>query len=355
VTGLVALFVLGQVATAPTLALQGRDPIELARGVDVRGFPSFHATYGAFRYHFVTEANRRKFAADPEAHGLQIGGACGSMGPLSGRGQGAIFSVVDGKIWQFASLQCQSTFLKNPPGYLEEDEGPSHSTDSEKRRGAAILDQAIAAHGGPARFKNLQRLVTVQKIEAASGKEDEGYYNVFGFDRNAGYLHRQHGVGWSYTSLVHGSKGIQFGNKFSMPLVESERRYLQRQVVRHPIVLMALRSQPGFEVSAAAREPGDDPNVDSVDIHYLGAVHVLHFDRKTHRLIRWHGRRRAAGPNRWVTQTYSNWTTVAGIRVPRTVTSEWEGQQGGPTKVTYQAIRINDRGDAAMFRFPTGR
>ncbi len=350
-TTLLAMLAIGQSVAPLELALEGRDPIELARGVDVRGFAQFHATYGAFRYHFTSKENQAKFNSDPEQHGLQIGGACGSMGPLSGRGRGAIFAVVGGQIWQFASLQCRTTFLKNPNGYMEDGAGPSHSTEAEQRRGKAVLESAVKAHGGQKAFANLSRIVTVQKIAASSGKEADAYYVELGYDRSRGWMQRQFGTGWAYHDLVHGDRGVQWSSSFQMPLVRTERDYLKRLVARNPILLLSLRNTPGFVASAVELAEQDGEHI-QVDIHFLDDIHVLEFDRKTNKLVQTHCRRRAGGPNRWVTTAYANWTKKEGILLPRTVMSNWEGKEGGPTVTTFHDIRINQPADAARFTFP---
>ena len=350
-TPLIALLAMGQAVAPLELALEGRDPIELARGVDVRGFAQYHASYGAFRYHFTSKQNQEKFLKNPEQHGLQIGGACGSMGPLSGRGRGNIFTVVDGQIWQFASLQCRTSFLSNPNGYIESGPGPSHSTEEEQRRGKEWLAKAVNAHGGSSAFAKLSRFVTVQKVVAASGKEADAYYIELGFDRNLGWMQRQHGEGWAYHDLVQNSKGVQWGSNFQMPLVRSERDYLKRIVARHPMLLLALRNSPGFVASAT--DPAEDKQENwVVDIHFLDDAHVLEFDKKSFRLLRSHTRRRAQGPNRWVTTAYSNWKEKAGILLPMTVSLTWDGRDTAQQVTTYHDVRLNNPKDAALFQFP---
>jgi len=51
----------------PTLALNGLDPVMLAGGREEMGKPEIVETHGTLRYQFVSEPNRARFAADPDA------------------------------------------------------------------------------------------------------------------------------------------------------------------------------------------------------------------------------------------------------------------------------------------------
>ena len=53
-------------AETTTLALKGLDPVLLVDGREEKGKPEIVASHGSYRYQFVSEPNRAKFAADPE-------------------------------------------------------------------------------------------------------------------------------------------------------------------------------------------------------------------------------------------------------------------------------------------------
>jgi cytochrome P460 len=55
----------------PTLALNGLDPVMLAGGREEMGKPEIVETHGTLRYQFVSEPNRARFAADPDAIATQ--------------------------------------------------------------------------------------------------------------------------------------------------------------------------------------------------------------------------------------------------------------------------------------------
>ena len=54
-----------------TLALNGLDPVMLAIGREEMGKPEIVETHGTIRYQFVSEPNRARFAADPDAYVTQ--------------------------------------------------------------------------------------------------------------------------------------------------------------------------------------------------------------------------------------------------------------------------------------------
>src|SRR5262245_32233601 len=109
VVALVPLF--GQETRQAPLALRGLDPVELVKGNETRGDDAWSIERGKARFVFATEANLRAFEKDPEKYGIQFGGACGRMGPGSGRGNPGRFATHEGKIYAFASDQCRDSFL----------------------------------------------------------------------------------------------------------------------------------------------------------------------------------------------------------------------------------------------------
>ena len=129
--------------------LRGLDPVELAQGVEKKGVDAWTLDHGGSRYLFATEANLRAFETDPARFEIQLGGACGRMGPGSGRGSPSRFAVHDGRIYVFASDQCREAFLKAPEKFLDPDE-PAPADDAAARAaGAALVEKAVARSAEP--------------------------------------------------------------------------------------------------------------------------------------------------------------------------------------------------------------
>ena len=103
--------------------LSGNDPIHLANGKTVAGRAELMAEYDGYRYLFAEQATRAEFLKDPAGHGIQFGGACGSMakrGALPKSGDSARWYVHDKKLYIFASDQCRESFKKDPASFAAE-------------------------------------------------------------------------------------------------------------------------------------------------------------------------------------------------------------------------------------------
>ena len=329
------------------LALQGKDPISLLEGRAVAGFPSFSATYGAFIYQFESQENLRKFKSNPERYGLQIGGACGNMGPLSGRGRGQFYTVWNNRIWQFASPQCRDTFLKNPQLF---DDQPIAANKIDKElvsKGRQLLDKVATAHGGDRAISNIHRLVWTQTVEGA--RKEDGYTKTYGVDLKLGTMYGEAGEGWGYKSVANSKHALQFSDKFVMPLVESEKRYLHNLVGKHVLLLLRDRKQPGFYAQSLGM-PSKTGELEVV-INYRQDRTTLVLDSKTYRVIRAWTNSRLFGKNLPVIIEYPKWIRSSGVLVPSTtIIRPYGGDKN--LSVTWNQPRINDPKDAGLFTIP---
>jgi len=69
------------------------DVVELiGKGQEVEGKAEFAAAQGKFTYWFVSEENMMKFLMNEDKYAIQLNGACGRMGPLSGDGTPHLFA-----------------------------------------------------------------------------------------------------------------------------------------------------------------------------------------------------------------------------------------------------------------------
>ncbi|MEM7052612.1 MAG: cytochrome P460 family protein [Acidobacteriota bacterium] len=98
------------------VAIEGLDPVVLlTTGEEELGKAEIVEDHGAFRYQFVSEPSRRRFAEDPKRYAFQnrtcpvVPGA-----PV----QSNLFAVHDGKLYGFASEGCIGEFLANPDEFL---------------------------------------------------------------------------------------------------------------------------------------------------------------------------------------------------------------------------------------------
>lgn len=102
-------------AASTTLALRGLDPVLLTDGREEMGKPEIVASHAGYRYQFVSEPNRAKFAADPARFSIQndtcpvVPGA-----PIDP----AIFAVHDARIYAFAMTDCLERFKAGPSEFV---------------------------------------------------------------------------------------------------------------------------------------------------------------------------------------------------------------------------------------------
>ena len=100
---------------ATTLALKGLDPVALVDGREEMGKPEIVASHAGFRYQFVSEPNRVRFAADPARFAIQntmclvVPGA-----PVNP----ALFAVHDKRIYAFATSDCVEQFKSRPADFV---------------------------------------------------------------------------------------------------------------------------------------------------------------------------------------------------------------------------------------------
>jgi len=97
------------------LALKGLDPVMLVDGREEMGKPEIVASHGAYRYQFVSEPNRARFAAEPARYSIQnsmclvVSGA-----PVDP----ALFAVHEQRIYAFATSECIGRFKSRPSDFV---------------------------------------------------------------------------------------------------------------------------------------------------------------------------------------------------------------------------------------------
>jgi YHS domain-containing protein len=105
-------------ATAVAVAIRGLDPVQLVEGREEMGKPEIVADHGGYRYQFVSEPSRVKFAADPPRYAIQntsclvVSGA--AIDP-------SLFAVHETRLYAFATPDCVAQFKARPDAYLRKD------------------------------------------------------------------------------------------------------------------------------------------------------------------------------------------------------------------------------------------
>ena len=111
-------------------------------GQELKGDSRWSTVYEDYTYWFSSERNLNLFLADPGRFAVQLGGACGRMGPLSGRGETSRMARFNGQLFIFASDACRDAFMARPSQFLQTPD-PEPAYDAENY--ALAMDKIVNA------------------------------------------------------------------------------------------------------------------------------------------------------------------------------------------------------------------
>ena len=105
------------------VAVSGYDAVSYFEddGVPVKGSKEFGVKYNGVDYHFSSDANAKKFAADPAKFAPKYGGHCAwamSRGRLA-TADPTKYTIVDGGLYLNFDQAVQDKWLKDIPGFIE--------------------------------------------------------------------------------------------------------------------------------------------------------------------------------------------------------------------------------------------
>ena len=335
----------------PQTCLKGLDPVALAQGQERAGDKSVSITRGRFRYLFADAANKAAFEMDPDRYAVQFGGCCGRMGSLAGFGHPDRFLVHDGRIYLFASDQCQAGFQAAPDKHLERDDQPPTGSDAEVLRGRELVVQALAGFGGADKVDKIKTLEFIRHQPYKSGGEDKLEViatKVLLPDR---FRLDDSWHGGSFTDMVLNKAGYRIGSDGFSAMENSVRREFLKDFRRHALILIASRGEAGFRAVAAGRGKVGDQDVEWLQVGLGGATSTLGIQATTGRVLSLKFRGRAPAAMGDVTRTYSDFREVDGLVVPFAVATSIDDKPAGNPR-TYHSVIINKKFDDTVFAAP---
>jgi YHS domain-containing protein len=351
--GLALLMVLvaaGTVCAQSELPVFRMDPVELVQGRETPGDPAVFVEYFGFRYLFAGAATKAEFEKDPSRYEIQLGGACGRMGPLSGSGRIDLFAVHDGRIYLFASEGCRKGFLAAPEKLLENDDPAPRGTAVQARRGRELLERAVAAAGGAAAVDGLtsyrQRLEHTENSPAKQVAVSESLLLQFP-DR----MRVENTWGEScWVMGADGATGYFESSGIRKPMHPMQRRALQRICNRQLAVILKARHRTDFVAFAEAGEPVGHPAVERVLVAFDGSTTTLGIDPGTGRIVSLAYRGRGPGAALGlVERRFAGFGPVGDMTLPRTVEVSFEGKVVADQSGTFAALAVNE-----STRIPSG-
>lgn len=340
-----AVVLLAMLAPSPGALAQPElrvDAIDLLDGRTVDGSAAFACTHDGVTYYFATAEHRAKFLEDPARYEVADGGACGSMGPLSGLGDGTLFAVHEGHIYFFASPGCRATFQRDPAKCIEGAQPAPEGTPEQRSRGLAEFNRMIAWAGGEAALRAVSTLKQERVRTEKSGDKEYRVVDRFTAEFPASFrqLDAWNQSAWSTVSTARGGAKINKG-EFEV-LAESRRRALVRWAARHPVVLMKARFEPGFTVVADGDGEINGTQVSFVLVGLHGATSRIAIAKDDGRPVRLSFRGRDETPFVGDSdRTFTEYAESAGVRCPIAWTTIFDGQPKEKLTRRYETFELN--------------
>ncbi|MGE3171021.1 MAG: hypothetical protein AB7O97_00240 [Planctomycetota bacterium] len=344
-------------AQTDRLALSGLDPVALCRGQEVPGREDLTANWFRYVYRFADGDSLAAFRADPERWCIQFGGGCGRMGPLSGRGDPDRWWVYEGRIYIFASEQCRKAFQQAPERFVPQPLPKAPADADAARKGRDAITRAAAALGSG---ETLAAFASVRFERSWTTADRDGDRNDAVQDTVAlpDRVRRDQRWGdyvFASVAAPHGDDAGFFvgddGIVFAMhPAGAAE---LRAEALRHPIVLLQRRDDPGFSAVAIGTDTVQGRAVDLVRVRCGAVDTTLAIARDDGAVLQ--QRLRARTPRLAfgdLVETYGDVRAVAGLRVPFRVEQSFDG--GEPVAFTWDAIEPGGKVDDALFTAPHG-
>jgi hypothetical protein len=234
--------------TATTiLVLGGNDPIELTKGNEILGRAEISVDHLRYRYQFKSTENRELFLRNRDRYSVAMGGACGRMGALSGRGAPTRWAVVEGKIYLFASEQCRSVFLKDVKRFIPKDKLQTRRPTSTEA--ITVLRRIQAAH----RIEGVQPGTAIewtQVIPYQQQGKSKLWFTRFTYLGPSSFISwEEWDQGRSFMAKTK-SRFMEGSASESFPMDHIESRALGFLFARHPVGVLTelakpVRSVPG--------------------------------------------------------------------------------------------------------------
>lgn len=328
------------------LALRGLDPVELAKGKEVEGIGTWTHTAGMYTYRFASDANLETFRAKTAQFEVQFGGACGFMGPLSGRGAPDRFLVHKERIYLFASDGCRRRFEGNPDAFIDKPEPALRPNGRNRTLGKNLLELAARAHGGPA-IEAIKSIGYTELSKFESDGQQRPHDQMWMATMKGEYAHFS-----TWNDVFFGTVAAPQANWTGRldrpePLGNQERSFFVRQFAKQPVWILRNRARYQTEYKGKSKRPGTGAEADLVSVHWQGATTDLWIDPTSRRIVAWRNQELLSTGFKPVSKAITSFVEVKGVTVPKTWTAEVP--DGEPKNRAVSGFFINEGVETQYF------
>ncbi|MCG3130237.1 MAG: hypothetical protein FLDDKLPJ_00991 [Phycisphaerae bacterium] len=335
------------------------DAVELVAGREVAGQESIHADHHRYRYLFSSEANKAEFLKDPARYEIQLGGACGRMGPLSGEGSPDRRLVHEGRIYIFASDACRKAFEANAAKLLDRDDPAPTGTPEQMREGLALIEKAVAAFGGAERVDGLKSYSEEFVENVESGGKTYRHRKAWILGASGALRLEEEWDDWKWAAVRSGEEAwfsqTSSTGRESWNMHPQQVQALEREFRHHPLVILRARKSPGFVAVAggavSADVGGRTVELKTVTVGFGGKTDVLGIDVETGRVLT--QRYRGRNSNLMFTEldrVFEDYRAAGGVVVPHQVAASSEGKPVKNGTYTLAAVQVNAAVEAGFRR-----
>lgn len=334
------------------------DAVELVSGREVPGKPEFTIEHGGIEYRFATSESKAAFAKEPTKYEVADGGACGSMGPLSGLGDARRYAVHAGRIYFFASDGCRERFLKNPDQHIETDDAKVFGSHEQVLKGRVTLDRFVAWAGGTERLHAMTTFRATASRKVKQGEKEWTVTNETAILFPDRYYQKE---AWneSWYSTAAGPDGGEMASRRGVePIAASRCRAFNRSLARWPIVIAKAYVDgapkadcPGLIVIGDGEGAINGVTVEFVNVWLNGAASRLAIDKADGRPVQlsFRGRDGTTKVGSSV-RTFAKPATVDGITTPTSYTVAFDGKELASAGATIDVIEVNQPLSVDLFK-----
>lgn len=295
----------------------------ISDGKTEQGKPELAAERQGYRYLFTTQSHLAQFKNNPTKFEVQLGGACGKMAELAGRGSTDRYWIYKGKLYLFASDGCRTGFQSNPEGHIEVDEARLQTTSLEARKGRELVEKAAKWSG----LDKIGKSGSVTYLQESELKQGNTTYAVKGTTRvnvNGDYYDVTTYNGAGFANQIAKGKAVEIDSKgVADEHVPTWKRALERQRARSLAYLLFNRSSKNL----TTKFDGVANGIASVLVNLDGATSTLWIEEATGKVIS----QTIKGRNRLgiigdVQMEFTSYAKSNGITLPVAWTGTYNGQ-----------------------------